>query len=48
MIAVFAAETPAGVVSGAWGYVWASYAVTWLFFAGYVASLVARSREESS
>jgi hypothetical protein len=48
MIAVFAAETPSGVVSGAMGYVWASYAVTWLFFVGYVATLVVRSREESS
>ncbi len=49
MIAVFAADAPGGMLGSAqWGYVWASYAVTWLFFVGYAASLVVRSREESS
>lgn len=34
-----------GEVTGAWSYVWAAYGVTWLFFAGYTASLLLRLRE---
>ena len=34
-----------GVVTDGWGYVWAAYGITWLFFAGYTASLFLRHRE---
>ena len=44
MIVTFAQQT--GMIQGGWGYVMASYGLTWLFFVGYAASLVTRSREE--
>jgi hypothetical protein len=44
MIVVFAQQT--GMIQGGWGYVTASYVITWLFFVGYAASLATRSREE--
>ena len=42
---VFAQQ--AGMIQGGWGYVTASYVITWVFFIGYAASLYSRSREES-
>lgn len=42
MTVLFAAGE--GVVQGGWEYVWASYGLTWLFLAGYTASLIARGR----
>lgn len=36
-----------GVIQGGMGYVYAAYAITWLFFAGYAVSLYTRSREEA-
>ena len=35
-----------GAVTGAWGYVWAAYGITWLFFGGYAATLYMRFRED--
>jgi hypothetical protein len=34
-----------GAIQGGWEYVTAAYVATWLFFAIYTASLVARARE---
>jgi hypothetical protein len=35
-----------GVIVGGWSYVWAAYAVFWVFLSGYAASLWIRGREE--
>jgi hypothetical protein len=40
------AQSP-GMIQGGWGYVIASYVITWLFFVGYAVSLYTRGREES-
>jgi len=45
MNVVFAQQT--GMIQGGEGYVVAAYVLTWLFFVGYAASLVTRSREEA-
>jgi hypothetical protein len=45
MIVAFAQTT--GMIQGGWGYVIASFTVTWLFFIGYAASLYGRSKEEA-
>lgn len=34
-----------GVVTDAWGYVWAAYALTWLTGILYLGSLLYRARE---
>lgn len=31
-----------GVIDGHWPYVWAAYALTWLFLVGYAVSLMFR------
>ncbi len=36
------ARVGSGVISGGWGYVWASYAITWTVFAAYGLSLWVR------
>jgi len=45
MIAPFAQGM--GMIQGGTGYVYAAYAITWLFFVGYAVSLWSRSREEA-
>ncbi len=48
-LVLLAAENPdlanrvgSGVISGGWGYVWASYAITWTVLAAYGLSLWVR------
>gem|GEM_PF-6232167 len=39
-------EAPAGVIAGGWSYVIAAYSLTVVVFAGFLWSLLSRSRDE--
>jgi CcmD family protein len=46
--AAFAADPPSGRIEGGWEYVIAAYAITWITFGLYTASLFARARREET
>ena len=47
MTAVFALQGT-GVIDGGWEFIWAAYGATWIFFAGYTATLFMRSTDSSA
>jgi len=46
MVLMMMSEAPAGVIAGGWSYVVAAYGLTFVVFAGFLWSLLSRSRKE--